>query len=471
MTAFPRTRISRAFRLGVGFVVIVVGAALVGDGPARADVVPPGAELPPFLTFQDALGIWRRHGLDLRLADAAVKTSEGGVLISRAVANPVASASVLRLITYQWTPASEFDCNFDGAVCPPWGYTFNLSDSAAIADALSGKRALRLRAARNLLAAAKMTRVDAVRTVGFQVKSAYVQVAQAQLAYRFAKDVALSEATTLKKFQDRFKAGAVSEGDLERIEVAKLEASQAETSALSTLRQARAALAFLLGVRGNVPEFNVDTKVLDYAEPARIRDVTPLTLVRSAFDTRPDLLSSAYARAAADAQRDVVRRQKFPPITLAINYQWGGAGGWSVDNAPVGPQIMLSISAPIPAFYQLQGEERQAEAQQETATLQQAKATAQVASDVATAYAAYGASKRLVERMEGWRRPNGGLLKSAKGAFDITAAQYDKGAASLTEYLEALRTDIATKNEYFGDLTTYWTSVFQLEAAVGRDLL
>ena len=103
--------------------------------------------------------------------------------------------------------------------------------------------------------------------------------------------------------------------------------------------------------------------------------------------------------------------------------------------------------------------------------MQQAKTTAQVASDVATAYAAYGASKRLVERMEGWRRPNGGLLKSAKGAFDITAAQYDKGAASLTEYLDALRTDIATKNEYFGDLTTYWTSVFQLEAAVGRDLL
>ena len=73
--------------------------------------------------------------------------------------------------------------------------------------------------------------------------------------------------------------------------------------------------------------------------------------------------------------------------------------------------------------------------------------------------------------MEGWRRPNEGLLKSAKGAFDSIAAQYDTGAASLTEYLDALRTYIATKNEYFGDLTIYWTSVFQLEAAVGRDLL
>lgn len=468
MTAFLRCGIRRAFRLVVVVVVGLVaieGAALLGVRTARADVVPPGPELPPFLAFQDALGIWRRHGLDVRLADAAVKASEGSVLIAGAVANPVASASVIRLFTYQWTPASELDCNRSGAVCPPWGYTFNLSDSAAIEDMLSGKRALRLKAARNALAASKMSRVDAVRTVGFQVKSAYVQVAEAQLAYLFAKDVALSEATTLKKFEDRYKAGAINEGDLERIEVAKLEADQAETSAVSTLRQARVQLAFLLGVRGDVPEFDVDTKVLDYADPARVRDVTPLMLVRSAFENRPDLLSSGYARAAADVQREVVRRQKFPPISLAINYQWGGAGGWSVDNAPVGPQILFSISTPIPAFYQLQGEERQAEAQREAARLQQAKTTTQVASDVATAYAAYGASKRLVERMDG------GLLKSAKGAFDVTAAQYDKGAASLTEYLDALRTYIATKNEYFGDLTTYWTSAFQLEAAVGRDLL
>ena len=471
MTAFPRLGISRLVVVFVASVTVIAGAALAGDRPARADVVSPGPDLPPFLTFEDALGIWRRHGLDVRLADAAIKTSEGAVLIAGAVANPVASASIINLFTYQWTHASDFDCNSTGAVCTPWGYTFNLSDSAGIADALSGKRALRLKAARNALAAVKMARVDAGRTVGFQVKAAYVQVAQAQLAYGFAKDVALSEAKTLKKFQDRFRAGAISEGDLERIEVAKLEADQAETSAMATLRQARAALAFLVGVRGDVPEFEVDTKVLDYAEPARIRDVTPLMLVRSAFDSRPDLLSSAYARAAADAQREVVRLQKIPPITLGINYQWGGAGGWSVNNAPVGPQIMLSISAPIPAFYQRQGEERQAEAQRETATVQQAKTTTQIASDVANAYAAYGASKWLIERMEGWRRPNGGLLESAKGVFDITAAQYDKGAASLTEYLDALRTYIATKNEYFGDLTTYWTSVFQVEAAVGRDLL
>lgn len=466
MTASSRTRMRKTLRL----VAAVLGsAALVGDGVARATVVPAGPELPQFLGLDDALHIWQRHGLDVLLADAAVKTSEGAVRIAGAVANPTVAATISNAFTYSWTKASEYDCNATGAVCTPWGYAFNISDSASISDALSGKRDLRMKVARSALAAAKMSRVDAMRTVGFQVKSTYLQVAQAQLAYQFAREVAASEVTTLRKARDRYKAGAVSEGDLERIEVEKLEADQAETGAASTLIQARAALAFLLGVRGDVPEFDVDTRVLDYAEPAKIRDVTPLGLVTDAFERRPDLISSGYGRASADAQLALVRRQKVPPITLGFNYQWGGAGGWSVDNAPVGPQILLSISAPIPAFYQLQGEERQAEAQRETATLQQARTTTQVASDVASSYAAYGASKKLVERMEGGH-PDGGLLKSAKGAFEVVAAQYDKGVASLTDYLEALRTYVATRNEYIGDLATYWTSVFRLEAAVGREL-
>lgn len=335
--------------------VALGGVAILAACPTRANVVPPGPDLPSLLTLEEALVIWQKHGLDVRLADGAVEVSEGAVLAAGAVANPVLTATVSNAFTYQWTKASDFDCNSTGAVCTPWGYALNISDSAAISDALSGKRELRVKAARNTLAAAKMTRADAARTSAFQVKSAYVQAAQAQLAYRFAREVARSEATTLKKAQDRYRAGAISEGDLERIEVQKLEADQAETGAVSTLIQARAALAFVLGVRGDVPEFDVDTRVLDYAEPARSGDVAALALFKTAVDSRPDLLSTAYARASAEAQLQVVRRQKMPPITVGLNVQWGGNGGWSVDNAPVGPQILLSLSAPIPAFYQLQG--------------------------------------------------------------------------------------------------------------------
>lgn len=459
-------RARRRFALVLAFCA-VLGARRI----ARADdVIPPGPDLPQALTLDDALRLFRKHGLDRLIAEAGVRNAEGGVLIAGAVQNPVVSISAGKSLTWANTYASGKDCSAYGALCVPQAYSVGISDSAAFADWLSGKRELRLKVARNALAAAKMSRLDATRTITFQVKAAYLQVAQAQLAYGFAKAVEATETTTLKKFQDRYRGGAINEGDLQRIEVEKLEAAQVADAAEAALRQARASLGFLLGVRGDMPDFDVDTKVLDYVEPTGLQHVTALGLFRAALDHRPDLVSAAYSRASAEAQIELVKRQKFPDVTLGLSYQWGGFNGWSVDNSLASPMVTFSASAPIPVFYQLQGEQRQAEAQRDTSQLQHAKTTGQVVTDITTALAALEASKQLVQRMEGPRRDAGGLLESAKGAFDIVATQYDKGAANLTDYLDALRTYISTKNEYFGDLTSYWTAVFQLEAAVGKDL-
>ncbi len=448
-------------------------AGSLGVTRARADeidVVPSPPEIGAMLTFDEAIRIFTRRGLDILIAEAAVRNAEGAVKIAGAVPNPVMTASVGHAISYNSGPESRANCLQNGASCPPWQNTIGVTDSAALEDTLSGKRALRVNVQRSALAAAKMSRIDAERTLGLQVKSAYVQVAQAALAYKFAKEVAETQATTLKRFQDRYKGGAINEGDLQRIEVQKLEAEQAVDGAAETLRQARVALAFLLGVRGVVPNFDVETTVLDYATPAQLRDASEVTLLRTAFDHRPDLLGAGYLRQQAEAQIKLVKRQRFPDVTLGVSYQFGGFGGFST-NGPVGQQILtFSLSAPIPVFYNLSGEQRQAQAQYDTNALQQAKATAQVMNDVANSFAAFEASRRQVERMEGPRRAGGGLLQSAKGAFEIVATQYEKGAASLTDYLDALRTYIATKNEYFNDLTSYWTAVFQLEAAVARDL-
>jgi cobalt-zinc-cadmium efflux system outer membrane protein len=62
------------------------------------------------------------------------------------------------------------------------------------------------------------------------------------------------------------------------------------------------------------------------------------------------------------------------------------------------------------------------------------------------------------------------MLESAKAALEITRLQYEKGAATLSDFLLALQTYIATKVEYLGDLTNYWTAVFQLEQAIGTNL-
>ena len=51
---------------------------------------------------------------------------------------------------------------------------------------------------------------------------------------------------------------------------------------------------------------------------------------------------------------------------------------------------------------------------------------------------------------------------------DLVQVQYEKGAASLLELLDAQRVWAQTRAEYLKDLHDFWLAVFQLDAAVGR---
>lgn len=435
---------------------------------ARADTVVPGpTQLPQKLTLDEALRIFRTSGLDLLIAEANVRNAEGAVKIAGAVPNPTFNASVGNAFTYQ---PGTCDPTNTSTVCSPWVFDFGLTDSAAVFDTLSGKRYLRLKVAKNALAAARMSRTDASRTLELQVKVTYAQVAQAALAEKLAKDLDASNAVTLKKFQDRYKAGAIQEGDLMRVETQKLESDQALDGAENALRDARYDLAFLLGVRGRVNDFDVDTSALDYAVPPALRDARLPALLRSAFDHRPDLLALGYQRASAAASIELARRQIFPNIELGVSYAFGGFGGVGTNTPLQSPTITFGLTFPLPLFYHQNGEILQARAAYDTSALQQTKATAQVVNDVSSALADFETAKRLVERMEGPRREGGGLLESAKGAFEKTTLQYEKGAASLTDYLDALRVYTNIKIEYIADLTKYWSSIYALEASVGTEL-
>jgi cobalt-zinc-cadmium efflux system outer membrane protein len=439
------------------FMASVLGAALSGDARAGGPV-PAATDLPQVLSMDEALQIFRAHGLDLLIAEAQVKSAEGDEGVAGAVPNPVVNGGYGRVFNYDPGPCNGCSANY---------WAVGLSDSAAIEDSLSGKRGLRLKVARNALAAARLSRVDAQRTLEFQVKSAYLQAAQAVLAFRFAKEVAETDAKTLEIFQVRLHSGAINEGDVARIETQKLESDQAVDTAVQSLRQARVALAFLVGVRGLVPDFEVDTKVLTFSAPPALASASEEGLMRQAFDRRPDLIAAGYQKASSQAGIDLARRQRVPDIALSLNYSQVGT---SVSPGPVAgaispPTLVFGVTAPLPLFYQMQGEVRKAEATYDVDALSQAKATAQVVNDVSSGWAAYVAARQLVQRME-----SGGLLKSAKTARDITRLQFEKGAAGLTDFLDAQRTYIATNVEYIQDVTNYWTAVFELEQAVGMEL-
>jgi cobalt-zinc-cadmium efflux system outer membrane protein len=95
---------------------------------------------------------------------------------------------------------------------------------------------------------------------------------------------------------------------------------------------------------------------------------------------------------------------------------------------------------------------------------QLAKTEAQVLNDVQTAFTQFKSARSRVERAE--RE----LLEHAKHTRDLVQLQYQKGAASLLEYLDAQRILISTKLDYEGDLSDYWQAVVLIGQAVGVEL-
>jgi cobalt-zinc-cadmium efflux system outer membrane protein len=436
---------------------------------------PPPTDLPQALTLDDALRIFRARGFGLLIADAAIVSAQGAERAAQYVPNPSLSLGYGRVLGYDPNATSGASpvltnagaaTNFQvpgGAACSGCSanqYTISLSDQAAIEDSLSNKRGLRTKVAHAALEAAKLSRADAERTLAFQVKSAYFQSVQARAAYEFAKDVEQAAAHELDLNQERLTAGKINDGEFERIRQTALESQQGVDTAFQNLRQAKVALAFLLGVRGRVPDYEIDRTTLKFAVPAAVGTATVDTLVRDAVRRRPDLAALGYQEERARASIELARRQKFPDIAVALQYAQTGSG----QNALQPPTLGLSLTGNLPVFYQQQGEIAQAQADLTTQHLTRGQTAAQVVTDVEAAYAGYLGTRALVERMESV------LLASARRAMDITKIQWLAGKANLTDYLDARQAFIATNVEYLGDLTNYWTAVAQLEQAVGMEL-
>jgi outer membrane protein, heavy metal efflux system len=428
--------------------------ALAVAGPLRAQPEQSPLTLPDSVTLDDALKIFRQRGLDLLIADAAVMGAEGDVKIAGAVPNPNWSLFGSYSFTYNAAPPTD-------RLESPWGVSAGLGDSNALEDSLSGKRWLRLKVARAALAAARMSRADAQRTLELAVKSAYITAVQARDNLDFALQVQTGANQIFQLNQTRYNAGAISEADLAKVETMKLEADQAVDSEEQALRAAKVQLAFLLGVRGRVPDYKVDQDLPKFFVPSPLANATADSLMNAAIDHRPDLKALKLQRDRALASIALAKRQRFPDLSLNVQYaQQAG----TTNQAAQPPTVSLGIIGTLPLFYFQQGEIKKAEADHRTQELQLAKVEAQLVSDVEAAYNAFVSSRKLVERME--RR----LLDRSKRARDLVSLQYQKGAASLLEYLDAQRTFIANNVEYLQDLANYWTAVYQLEAAIGMEL-
>jgi cobalt-zinc-cadmium efflux system outer membrane protein len=407
------------------------------------------AEQPPPLTLDAALALFRTRGFDLLIADAAVDSARADEVIAGALPNP--SFSVARGTTSTYDPTK---C----AGCSSTSIAAGVTDPGALSDILSRRRALRQAVARAALNATQQTRADVERTLELTLKQQLLAAELAKESLANAREAQSISGETLHLVETRYKAGAVSEADVARAEAQKLEADQAVDLAMQNLASAKELLAFLLGYR-DAPDLDVADDLTHGRKAAALASVSKSDLLAEARAHRPDLAAANFHVTGARGALALAKRLLIPEFQPSLQYSAEGRGQSAISP----PTITLGVSTTLPVLYRYRGEIAKAAADLHTQELQQQKIDAQIASDVGVACASFTGAQSRVARFEGR------LLDRAARARDLVKLQYEKGAASLFEYLDAQRTFLSTQLEYLQALNDYWTAVFQLEQATAME--
>jgi cobalt-zinc-cadmium efflux system outer membrane protein len=419
----------------------------VAWGQNEAAPAPAGVHV----ALSDAVKLARTKGYDVLGASAAVRGAEADVHAAGATPNPIANGQV----------GVSTSCS-TGSSCSgsPWGWGVGLSDNGLVEGALTRKRALKESAAERAVEAAKFGRADAERVLAAQAKIQYVQTAAAALKIDFTKDVAASLAKSVEINRVRYPR-VIDEGQLARVEQEALKADQEVDRARRDFRQQQIELAFILGMQGSIPEIAVDKEVLKFRVPDALAQTNKEALFKTAYDNRPDRRQAAARQAQSDAQIAFAKRSRFPDVSLSVNYAQQGTGDYTSSL----PTWTFGAQLPIPLFYQQQGEVQRAEADREAASIQLQKIDGALSADIESAYNAFLVAKAIVERFEN------SLLERAKKAREITSIQYNAGSGTLTDLLDANRSFVQVNSDYYAELVNYWTAVFLLEQATGKEIV
>jgi cobalt-zinc-cadmium efflux system outer membrane protein len=407
--------------------------------------------VPAQLRLPDALRLFREHGLDLILAEAAVETARGDTLLASAAPNPSFSGGVGR----------SFACsNSAGADCSALAWSVGISDGSAVFDSISGKRGLRMHTANLALEVARKGEADARRTLEGLLRQAYLQAVSARQALSTQKEAQETLGRLAELIRARYQAGSISEVDVLKVETEKLTADQQVERSDRDLGVAKAQLAFMLGARGRVPVFEVDPELPGYLVPSVLQGATVDSLLEVARKQRPDLAGAKINRDRAEASVRSSQRLRFPDIEMSA----GVSGQGSYSSAINPPTFSFGLTLTPPIFNRYQGEVVKARADLTTQKADLAKTEAQVLNDVQTAFTQFKSAKSRVERAQ--RE----LLEHARRTRDLVQVQYQKGAASLLEYLDAQRMLISTQLDYQNDLADYWQAVVLIGQAVGTEV-
>jgi cobalt-zinc-cadmium efflux system outer membrane protein len=318
------------------------------------------------------------------------------------------------------------------------------------------KRELRLQSAQEGTQIATSQHQDLGRNMLFGLRSAFVQTLQAKAVL----DLAKADLDYYDKIIDiskaRFAAGDLAQIDLDRIELLRVQYESEIQTAIVNLRTAKIALLQLLDDRTPVDQFDVSGP-FDYAA-----DLKPLTdFEQSALDARPDL------RAAVQAIEQAKTNHKLAIANGSTDPTFGAWYTYNSSNAnPNATQTLgLSVEVPLRIFDRNQGEKQRTLIDIDRNQQLTDAARAQVFSDVDSAYEQVRSNIALLEPYKAQYRDQATRVR------DTVTYSYQRGGASLMDFLNAQSDYRVVQLAYLQLVGAYLTSASQLNLAVGRDVI
>ncbi len=381
--------------------------------PDTTTAAPAGNRAGPALHLEDALRIAMQGNWDLLASRSDVAGAEGALRTARERPNPGVSISTSRI---------HLDGRGDGTSLGNgvWSRAYDTVVQAGQLVEVGGKRSARKRSAAASLDAADARLEDTRRTLRADVVRAYVSAALAEESARIGRESAGYLQDEARIAEVRWKAGDISQSDLEQIEIAatrlELDAKSAEAEALAQ----RISLEFLLGAARPA-----GTVVLaDSLDSLASRQGPPPP---APGGERPDLAAARADLRRAENDLRLQRALRVPDPTVLLQFE---------HEPPDRPNTVgLGLSFPLPLWNRNGGAVAAAEAGREAAERNVKRALAQAASEIAASRAAYD------EAAARWRRYRDELQPRSEEIRRSVSLAYEKGGASLLDLLQAQRND------------------------------
>src|SRR6266404_3739009 len=240
------------------------------------------------------------------------------------------------------------------------------------------KRELRLESAQKATGITVSGQADLERTLIFALRMAFVQALQEKAILDLAKENLVYYDHLLDVNRERYKAGAIAQVDLGRLELQRVTYESDLQTAEVNLRTAKIQLLALLNDRTPVEQFDV-TGPFDFSN-----QVAPLDEVRQpAVDTRPDLREALQSVEKAKTDHRLAIANGSTDPTFAAWWTHNPSFNNPFDHESLG----ASVSFPLRIFDRNQGEKLRARLDIDRNDKLMQAARAQVFSDVDSAYA------------------------------------------------------------------------------------